>query len=312
MKKLLLTFPAVLGTASRLAGFALFLGLFGLFPLYSLDQRPTIVTLLPESPGLTGTAIGNRVKVADGEYQILQEGNSGAVGPDGREIYDFQESWTLWRNANGRYELEGERSFESPRWVKNTNRFEAQLSRDLTPNRMTEFLQFPPGRERRAVSCEFLSSALHCSSPATHLAREINLRLAVTPPYGFIWPISPFSLSGLTRQAERDPEHASPVQLVFVAEPIANEPISPLILAGQLQYAEKQNLFIANRAWEAYKFSLKIPSHPALLLWTSSEGVLLSVKTEHADARWPVEGMQLTRFHQWAEFSDHPALNHDR
>jgi len=49
-----------------------------------------------------------RAKVAEGEYVVLEGANGGAVGPFGEEIYNFHETWTLWRTARGRY-YEGRR-----------------------------------------------------------------------------------------------------------------------------------------------------------------------------------------------------------
>lgn len=42
-----------------------------------------------------------RTKVAQGEYVILEQANGGAFGPFGEEIYNFHETWTLWRASSG-------------------------------------------------------------------------------------------------------------------------------------------------------------------------------------------------------------------
>ncbi|PYU29404.1 MAG: hypothetical protein DMG31_17770 [Acidobacteria bacterium] len=42
-----------------------------------------------------------RTKVAQGEYVILEQANGGAIGPFGEEIYNFHETWTLWRASSG-------------------------------------------------------------------------------------------------------------------------------------------------------------------------------------------------------------------
>jgi hypothetical protein len=72
-----------------------------------------------------------RTKVAQGEYVVFEGANGGAVGPFEEEVYNFHETWTLWRAAKGGYELEGERRFESPRAVIRTSRFVAQFRTTL-------------------------------------------------------------------------------------------------------------------------------------------------------------------------------------
>jgi hypothetical protein len=72
-----------------------------------------------------------RTKVAGGEYAVFERAKGGAVGPFGEEVYNFRETWTLWRTPKGGCQVEGERRFESPTDVPHTSRFVAQLSRDL-------------------------------------------------------------------------------------------------------------------------------------------------------------------------------------
>ena len=243
-----------------------------------------------------------RAKLAEGEYEIQEEGNSGAVGPAGEEVYDFHESWTLWRLGKGQYEVEGVRKFESPREVKHADRFLIQLSRDLTPIRMTEFAKLVWQRDSGPLTCEFLVKEVHCSSGARNNKQAIDLRVPMEFPYGFLWPISPFSLSGLTRQAERDLNRPNPIQLLSVEQPSADNPILPIVRNGQLQYLGDKDIDVAEQTWHAYEFSLKVPSYPQFLIWTSRSGLLLSVTVEHPDPNWPKEGMKLVRFWKWADF----------
>lgn len=161
----------------------------------------------------------NRTKVAEGEYVIVEQGNSGAFGPFGEEVYDFHEIWTLWRVAKGRYEIEGERRFESPRDVPHVNRFLAELSRDLTVTRMTEFAKLKWRRDSGPLTCEFLPSELHCSSDSRDPKQAIELRIPMEHPFGILWPVSIFSLSSVTREAERDRNRMTPIQLITIEQP---------------------------------------------------------------------------------------------
>jgi hypothetical protein len=251
----------------------------------------------------TSPALGaERAKLAEGEYEIQEEGNNGAVRPAGEEVYDFHEAWTLWRDAKGQYEVEGVRKFESPRDVKHANRFLIQLSRDLTPIRMTEFAKLVWRRDSGPLTCEFLVKEVHCSSGARNPRQAIDLRVPMEFPYGFLWPISPFSLSGLMRQAERDLNRPNPIQLLSVEQPSTDNPIMPIVRNGQLQYIGDGDIDVAEQTWHAHEFSLKVPSYPQFLIWTSRSGLLLSVTVEHPDPNWPKEGMKLVRFWTWADF----------
>jgi hypothetical protein len=257
-----------------------------------------------EPSGGAGSSARNttRTKIAEGEYAIYEEANSGAVGPFGEEVYDFHESWILWRTEKGQYEVEGERRFESPHDVKHDNRFLARLSRDFTPVRMTEFAKLKWRRDSGPLSCEFLAEELHCSSGARDPQQSIELRVPLHHPFGLLWPISPFSLSGLTRETERDLHRPAPVQLLSIEQPSADDPVQPSILDGQLQYLGEEEIEAAAQKWRAYKFSLKVPSHPQFLLWTSAKGLLLALAIEHAHPNWPQEGMRLARFQKWSDF----------
>jgi len=137
-----------------------------------------------------------RTKVAQGEYVVSEQANGGAVGPFGEEVYNFHETWVLWRDGDGRYEVEGERRFESPQGTPRSDRFVAELTRDLTITRVTDFSQLKWRRDSGPLTCEFLRSELHCSSNAKSAEEALELRIPMQKPFGLLWPISAFSLSG--------------------------------------------------------------------------------------------------------------------
>jgi hypothetical protein len=249
------------------------------------------------------TAATLQTKIAEGEYATYEQANSGAFGPFGEEVNDFHESWTLWRTEKGQYRVEGERKFESPRYSAHTNRFLVELSRDLTVLRMTEFAHLKWRRDSGPLTCEFLVKELHCSSAARDPRKSIDLRISMEDPFGFLWPISPFSLSSLTRQSERDTARGTQVQLLSIEQPSAALPVHPMILSGQQQYLGDENIEVAEQKWHAHKFSLKVALHPQFLIWTSSRGLLLALAIEHPHPNWPQEEMKLVRFKKWADFS---------
>ncbi len=243
-----------------------------------------------------------RTKVAEGEYAIFEYHNNGAVGPFQEEVYNFHESWTLWRIKNGQYRVEGVRSFESPKYETHSNRFVADLSRDLTVIRVKEFAKLRWVPDSGPLSCEFLPTQLDCSSGGSDPRREIKLRTPLGKPYGLLWPISPFSLGGLTRKVERDPTRSTQVDLVRIEQPGMANPVQATILQGPLQYLDEEEIEAAGRKWRAHKFSLKVPLHPQYLIWTSPKGLLLALAIEHEHKDWPEEGMRLARFKSSAEF----------
>jgi hypothetical protein len=243
----------------------------------------------------------HRTKVAEGEYAVIEEANSGAVGPFGEEVYDFHELWTMWRAEAGGYEVEGQRRFESPRNTPHDDSFSVRLSRDLTVIDMTEFAKLRWNEDSGPLLCRFLATELRCSSggsPKNHVERQIPMKR----PFGLLWPVSAFSLSGITREADVDPNRGTDVELASIEQPSKENPVEVTILSGKLRYLGAEPLELAGEKWRARKFSLKVPLHPEFLIWGSSQGLLLSVAVEHGHQNWPEEGMKLVRFHKFADF----------
>jgi hypothetical protein len=271
--------------------------------IYAAQEASPWESFRPSAPPLALTAAtADRTKVAEGEYEVFEEGNGGAVGPAGEEVYDFHESWTLWRDPKGGFEVEGVRKFESPRDIKHSDRFVVQLSRDMTPERMTEFAKLAWRRDSGPISCDFLAKEIHCTSGSHDPKDPMDLRIPMQFPYGFLWPISPFSLSGLARQSERNLDRPTHVQLLSIEQPNSVNPIYPVVLDGTLQYLGDEDIVVASKTWRAHKFALKVPSRPQFLFWTSAKGLLLSVAFEHPHPNWPKEGMKLSRLEVWTDF----------
>ena len=248
------------------------------------------------------TASAERTKVAQGEYVVVEGANGGAVGPFGEEIYNFHETWTLWHTAKGTYQVEGERQFESPKEIARSDRFLAELSRDLTITRVTEYGRLKWRRDSGPLTCEFLRSALHCSSNAKHPGQSIELKTPMEKPFGFLWPISAFSLSSITRAAERDRNRFTRVQLVSIEQPSDQVPVMPMILDGQVRYLGEDKIDIEGQPRRAFKFSIKAMLSPELIVWTSPKGLLLGVSVQHEGKDWPEESMKLIHLHEFAGF----------
>ena len=121
-------------------------------------------------------------------------------------------------------------------------------------------------------------------------------------PFGLFWPISAFSLSGITREAERDPHQATPIQLVSIEQPSEQIPVNPMILDGQVRYLGEERLDVAGEQRSAFKFSIKVALSPELIIWTTRKGLLMRVAIQHPDKDWPEESMKLIRFKEYAGF----------
>jgi hypothetical protein len=243
-----------------------------------------------------------RTKVAEGEYVVLEGANGGAVGPFGEEVYNFHETWTLWRTAKGEYEVEGERQFESPKDVARSARFLVQLSRDLTFTGVTEFSRLKWRRDSGPLTCKFLRQELDCSSNAKDRQNDVDLKIPMGHIFGLFWPISAFSLSGITREAERDRHQATPIQLVSLEQPSEQIPVNPMILDGQVRYLGEERLDVAGEQRRAFKFSIKVALSPELIIWTTPKGLLMRVAVQHPDKDWPEESMKLIRFKEYGGF----------
>lgn len=259
-----------------------------------VDQQTSDRTTSP-SP------LAHRTKIAEGEYAVIEQSNFGAIGPFGEEVFDFHETWTIWRTETGAYEVEGRRKFESPSDTPHDNHFLVHLTRDLTVIGFTEFAKLRWKPESGPLSCEFLPAELHCFAGAPS-APDVELHTPMQRPFGLIWPISAFSLSGIARDSERDPNRPTEIELARIEQPDQENPVEVTILKGGLRYLGEERLDLAGQKWRAYKYSLRAALQPEFLIWISTKGLLLSVAVEHAHSNWREEGLKLVRFHQWAEF----------
>ncbi len=246
-----------------------------------------------------GAQQGDRVKVAEGEYRVSEEGDLG-VGPVETEIFHFRESWTLWRVQNGEYEVEGERTFYSPQDYIRFNRFVARLTRRLELVEVTEFRRLRFRRDSGPLTCELLLRQLRCSSAAKDPANAVDFDGAADRPYGFIWPLSAFSLGSLTRAAS--PHVGEPVRIQVVQLQELNDvlPVLPIRSDGFLKYLGQSDTpyMVSNQSWRPCVYELDTGPTRKMLIWTSPEGIVLSVERSN----WPKGKMELVRFVKFSDF----------
>lgn len=254
------------------------------------------------SAGASQTAETRRVRVATGEYRVYTQSRGSGIGPFAPAVYNFIESWDLWRLPDGSLEATGERDYDSPEAESHADRFSVHLSSDFKILEIKEFRKLRWLPDSGPLSCDFLPGKLACSSGAKDPANNVNLNLTLDPSYGFLWPISAFSISNITRFSREHGAGAISVQLVTVDEPSRENPVYTEILGGQLRYLGKEEITVARRRWKADKFELKVPLHAPFLIWTSERGLLLDFAEESNEGRLTENGMSLVRFQQLAGF----------
>ena len=243
-----------------------------------------------------------KVRMAEGQYTVYKQQNAGGIGPFAPGVFNFTESWTLWRSPDGNLEVEGKRDYESPADEPHSNRFTVRLSSDFRVLSLREFRTLRWRPNSGPLGCDFLPGRLVCSSSATDPTKNVRLDLPLPNTYGFLWPISAFSLSHITRFTGRTPASVISVQMVSVDEPNTENPVFASVLDGHLAYLGHESVTIAHRKWWADKFELRVPLHAPFLIWTSSAGLLLDVAEEDNHGHLREQGMKLVRYQQWLNF----------
>jgi hypothetical protein len=241
----------------------------------------------------------DRVKVAEGEYRVTEDGDMG-VGPVETEVFHFRESWTLWRLPSGEYELEGDRAFESPRDHIRDNPFIARLAADLQVLEVKEFthLRFRP--DSGPLTCQLLPQELRCESGARDSAHVVDARCAMDRPYGLLWPLSAFSLASLTRAAPKGIGQKAVVQVVQLEEISDVLPVLTIRSDGLIRsLGPSERAFeILGKQHRANMYELTAGPIRKMTIWTSVEGLLLAAERPGAIK----ERMELVRFTKFADF----------
>lgn len=240
-----------------------------------------------------------RVKVAEGEYRVMEEGDVG-VGPIETEVFHFRESWTLWRLPSGEYEVEGNRFFESPRDFPRDSRFIARLTHDLRLVQVKEFARLRFRDDSGPLTCKLPPRELRCASGAKDPAGEVHVQVAMDRPYALLWPLSAFSLAGLTRSAPKDVGRTAVVQLVQLEEITDALPVLAIRSDGLIRSLGTSDsaVEIQGKKYPANVYELTAAPIRKMTIWTSPAGLLLA--TERPGSMGGK--MELVRFTKFADF----------
>jgi len=263
--------------------------------LSASDNLATGIASAQQAPSQQSPESGTpgRTRVAEGEYKVLSQAGIGSFVP---AVYDFTESWTLWRLEDGTFEVNGTRNYRSPAAEPHSDNFEARLSDDLRVVELKEFRRLRWRPDIGPLTCDFSPEKVACAAKSKDKSQNVSLDVPVQAAAGFLWPISAFSLSSITRSATHDRKTVTPVELLTFEETNGPDPVFTTTLSGHLKYLGQEKLHLAGREWLADKFELKVATHPPFLLWTSSQGLLLAFAYEKDSNKIPQEGMVLTGF----------------
>lgn len=247
------------------------------------------------APGANLPQADGRKKIAAGDYEIVRPAHgSQGVGPFSPAVYEFRESFTLWRLQDGTFEAEGRRSYESPKGEAHDNRFAVKLSADMRASEVTDFrkLRFRPNSG--PLACEFLEREFACDSGKDSADPKLNV--PVKSSYGLFWPASAFSLGRVAIGASRQAGEITPVQLIMIDEPSRENPVAANVLDANLKFLRGQNIRLAGTNWDADEFEIEIPMEQRFLLWTSKDGLVLLFGPEGDSTSGPETGLQLTHY----------------
>ena len=119
-------------------------------------------------------------------------------------------------------------------------------------------------------------------------------------PYGVIWPLSAFSLAGLTRAASTQVDQPSRIQVVRLEEVSNAIPVLPIRSDGLIRYfgQSKATFTASGKSWHPKVYELTASPVRKMQIWTSPEGLLLTAKRPG----WPKGKIELVRFTQFADF----------
>lgn len=242
-----------------------------------------------------------RIKVAEGEYRLTTDGDLG-IGPIETEVFNFHESWSLWRTDDG-FEAEGEQSYESPRETFRRRPFWVKLDRNWQVLKIQESAQLRWRRDSGPLTCDLLPREIRCNSGARNPAGAVDIRVAMDLPYGILWPISVFSLGGLTSAVDQPPGGETLVQLISIEELSSALPVLPMRADGRLRFLGWETVTVGTSKIKAKKYELTTAMQPGRLqIWVSPEGLVTAVEK----VVQPRSRLELVRLSTTADFSRRP------
>ena len=222
----------------------------------------------------TVSSAQERQKVAAGEHMTAERVGAGGT----LDVLETREEWTMWRLADGGYEVQGRRRERSLR--ENLPReypFELVLSPEMHPVRVPQLEWF-----RNLTACDFGAQEFRCR------AGDDSVQATVRAPYD-LFANSPWLLGSAALRAVRQTGRVTPLRMVLVNE----DPVEAGSFRGWVHYlGEEQG---------AHLFKLDIGAQQWKRIRVAPEGVVLSMD----DLRTKVR-TELVRYEKFGGFGATP------
>jgi hypothetical protein len=219
-----------------------------------------------------------RVKVAEGTYQLKKV--------DGTTSASFEEPWTLFKTNLG-FDLEEQ-------WVVNKDPQSAPMIVDILVN-------FAPGLYpiQFRVGGSGSSKELRCATAIKEFTCEsagLQSKLPMIGSYNLFLP-SPWMLSSIARRAKKVPDQSTSVQLVQM---VGMSDAGPKLdsFQAEVQYVGEDEVAVDSTKLPASIFELKAKIIPSMLIWVSTEGLVLALQ----DSSKPEQRMELVKYVKYAKF----------
>lgn len=254
-----------------------------------------LVILVAASEGETNAC----TKIAEGEYAVSSPEDLG-VGPLETKVFHFHETWTLWWVSDGFYQLEGGRTYDSPKDEPREEDFQAVLSPkfELQKVVLRSHLRFVRD-SGPFLTCTGNVSEFVCDSGGKDPVHTRHVRLDESGPYAIIWPISVFSMGHVAFLASEQETKPLKIGLIQIKEIDPVLPIMTIQSSGTIQYLGRSAVAytISGTSWLPRVFRLSSETTRNLYIWTSTEGIVLAIQSQS-----PAVTIQLIRFTQFAPF----------
>jgi hypothetical protein len=233
--------------------------------------------MAPPKPKPQAAAEPAREKVAEGKYELKRR--------DGNSPESFEEPWTLYKTKIG-FELEEQ-------WVVSKDPQTQPMIVDIGVN-------FAPGLYPIQLRVGGGSSKeLRCSMEVAEFTCEtegMHSKIPMQGPYNLFLP-SPWMLSSIGRRAKKVPQQITKVKLVRMTGMTDAGPKLESFDAD-VQFVGEDQVEVGGAKMDASIVELKAESIPGMLMWMSSEGVVLAVQ----DSSKAEQRMELVKFTKFVKF----------
>ena len=230
-------------------------------------------------------AATERTKIAEGEYV----GGSGEPTKPKSSLATL-ERWTLWKDADGSLEVEGQMLMATSTESWPTMNLAMLLSGDLG---LASFSISSP-EKKGSIECKLAPNLLRCDTvdPA---GKKEHGEQAFTTTYTLMGPSLSWTFAGVCRLAQHNKVgEATPVTIVSWDD----TPTEFLWFEAKVSYLGQEDITAAGKQITAKKF--KVSSDGLnVQVWTSREGLVLAFE----DAKRPEQRWELKNYRDYAGFA---------